>query len=188
MLALANERLGAAGYLYIGMDHFVRPDDELALAQARGQLQRNFQGYSTSLAQDLVGLGVSAIGSTPDGYAQNAKALNDYYRHLDRGELPIERGLRLNTDDRIRRHVIMQLICNLQLDVAAAEALYRIDFREYFQAEWPRLEQLAADGLIDIETRRLTVTAAGRPLVRNICMVFDHYLGTVPQTRYSKAL
>lgn len=188
MLAQVFDQLGAAGYRHIGMDHFVRESDELARAQTGGRLQRNFQGYSTSHAQDLVGLGVSAIGSTPLGYAQNAKQLPDYYQRLDAGELPIERGLHLNDDDRIRRHVIMAIICNLALELDSLPALFGVHFDDYFQHEQVSLARLATDGLITLDGQRLTVTAAGRYLLRNICMVFDRYLAATPQPHYSRAL
>lgn len=188
MLALANELLGAAAYRHIGMDHFVRPDDELALAQTRGELQRNFQGYSTGRARDLLGLGVSAISSTARGYAQNAKRLPDYYRHLDQGELPIARGLSLNDDDLIRRYVIMEIICNLKLELNALPKSFGVRFSDYFCREQAQLAQLAADGLIALNDERLQVTETGRYLLRNICMVFDRYLPQTSQLNYSRAV
>lgn len=188
LLELANDMLGAAGYIYIGMDHFVRPDDELARAQSAGRLQRNFQGYSICMARDLVGLGVSAIGSTPRGYAQNARQLPDYFARLDRGELPIERGLLLGDDDRLRQFAIMQIACNLQLDIRALEAQFSIRFDQYFSSEQAGLRQLAADGLIELDADRLRVTAQGRLLLRNICMVFDRYLQSQGTVRYSRSL
>jgi oxygen-independent coproporphyrinogen-3 oxidase len=176
MLALAFEQLGAAGYAYIGMDHFVRPNDSLAVAQAQGRLQRNFQGYSTCLAPDLVGLGVSAIGSTAAGYAQNQRELPAYCGSLERGELPIARGLKLTADDCIRRYVIARIICDLHLDIEATEQWFGIHFDTYFRKELPLLHSLAADCLIERRGKQLDVTETGRPFLRNICMVFDRYL------------
>jgi oxygen-independent coproporphyrinogen-3 oxidase len=188
MLTQANRQLAGAGYLHIGMDHFVRPHDELAQAQRNGQLQRNFQGYSTCLAPDQVGLGVSAIGSTGDGFAQNSKRLDDYYTRLDAGALPIERGLRLSFDDRVRRSVITDIICNLGVDLRALERRFDIRIDEYFRDELARLPALAADGLIRFDGDRLDVTPGGRPLLRVICMVFDRYARAVPQDHFSRIL
>ncbi|MDB6061417.1 MAG: oxygen-independent coproporphyrinogen oxidase [Verrucomicrobiaceae bacterium] len=188
MLELANTVLSAAGYLNIGMDHFVRADDSLALAQKRGTLQRNFQGYSTALAPDLIGMGVSAIGSTEQGYAQNEKTLADYYRRLDQNQLPIARGLRLTADDQLRRFVIMQIICNLHLDIRAVEIKFAICFAEYFSDEREQLELLAADGLLTESANYITVTSSGRFLLRTICMVFDRYLSPVFNRSYSQVI
>lgn len=188
MLALAYERFGAAGYVHIGMDHFVRPGDALATAQTDGRLQRNFQGYSTCHSPDLVGLGVSAIGSTARGFAQNSRDLPDYYRSLDRGELPVARGLALTADDRVRQYVIAQIICGLQLDIAATEQRFAICFDAYFAAELPALHALADDGLIELDARQLRVTATGRMLLRNICMTFDRYLQPATERLYSKTV
>jgi oxygen-independent coproporphyrinogen-3 oxidase len=188
MLMFANELLGAAGYRHIGMDHFVRPHDALARAQERGRLQRNFQGYSTCRAPDLVGLGVSAISSTPNGYAQNTKQLSDYYQRLERGELPVARGRRLHDDDRIRGYVIMEIICNLQLELRALSERFGITFTDYFGSEQAEQKQLSADGLIALDGERLQVTATGRLLLRNICMVFDRYLLRTPQSHYSRTV
>lgn len=188
MLEQANRQLADAGYVYIGMDHFVRASDDLAQAQTNGKLQRNFQGYSTSMAPDLVGLGVSAISSIRNGYAQNFKTLDAYYAALDDNHLPIERGLRLSDDDRVRRHVIMQLICNFELDLEDFNTKFGQSFENYFSAEMPALQILIADGLAKLDSKYLRVTACGRPLVRNICMVFDRYLRDVDSNRFSKAL
>lgn len=188
MLAQANGQLRDAGYLNIGMDHFVRPSDELALAQQRGQLQRNFQGYSTCMAQDLLGLGVSAITSTRDGFAQNTRDLQRYYAALNANQLPIERGLQLTDDDQVRKHVIMRLICNFELDLDDFAIRFGTTLQHYFAAEMPAVQELIADGLIELDAHRLHVTATGRSLIRNICMTFDRYQREVPQTAFSKAL
>ena len=176
LLDLASGKLTAAGYLHIGMDHFVLPDDALAIAQQRHSLERNFQGYSTCHAPDLVGLGVSAIGNTNRGFAQNAKDLATYYRLLDDNNLPIAKGLLIDDDDRLRKYVIMQIICNLQLIFAELKKRHRADFFDYFSAAQTALRQFQNDGLITIDADALIVTAKGRPFLRNICMVFDRYL------------
>jgi oxygen-independent coproporphyrinogen-3 oxidase len=188
MLASAIDTLCAAGYLYIGMDHFVLPNDELARAQVNGHLQRNFQGYSTCLATDLLSLGISAISSTASGYAQNARDLDTYYRALDANELPIAKGLRLSADDIIRRHVIMQIACNLGVDTRAVEKKFDIIFKDYFNDALAQLQQLQNDGLIVFDDAQLRVTSTGRLLLRNICMAFDRYLPHAAATRYSRSL
>ncbi len=176
MLTLIADSLQQAGYCFIGMDHFARADDELCRAQRAGTLQRNFQGYSICKAPDLVGLGVSAISSIGDSYFQNASDLPAYYAHLDRGELPIARGLQLDPDDCLRREVITRLICDLCLPVAAIEDRFAIDFSDYFARELQLLQPLEKDGLIRWESATLHVTRQGRMTLRNICMCFDKYL------------
>jgi len=176
MLDMASDMLGRAGYVHIGMDHFVRPDDELALAQREGRLQRNFQGYSVKHAPDLLALGMSGISSTDRAYAQNARQLDRYYQALDEGRLPVERGVAMSEEDCLRRHVIMALICNLHCDFADFEQRFGRPFQDCFQQEWPELEQLQCDGLLTLSQDALTVTAPGRKLLRNICMRFDRYL------------
>ncbi len=165
-----------AGYRHIGMDHYVLPDDELAIAQTEGRLQRNFQGYSLQLADDLLGLGVSAISHIGDYYLQNARDLPDYYHALDAGGLPLVRGCRANQDDRLRRHIIMTLITNMELDLVECEQQFGIDFHQLFARQLEQLTEMAADGLLQIEPNRISVTARGRPFLRNICMPFDAYL------------
>ena len=136
------QRLTAVGYVYIGMDHFARPDDELALAQQQGKLQRNFQGYSTHADCDLIGLGMTSIGKVADCYSQNAKTLDTYYTALDNGELPVQRGIVLTADDRLRREVINELICHSKLNFTAIEDFYHIRFRDYFADELRRLKMM----------------------------------------------
>ncbi len=188
ILELAIERLTAAGYVHIGMDHFARPDDTLAVAQREGTLHRNFQGYSTHAGCDLVGLGVSAISSLERAYAQNAHALEDYYARLDRDELPVARGVVLDDDDVLRRHVIMELICHFRLDFAAVEARYGIDFRAYFADALAQVEAMAADGLLALDRRGIRVLARGRLLIRNVCMAFDRYLAEGRRGTFSKVI
>jgi oxygen-independent coproporphyrinogen-3 oxidase len=177
MLGLCIRTLGAAGYVYIGMDHFARPADDLAVAQVQGRLHRNFQGYSTHADSDLVACGVSAISAVAGTYSQNVKTLDAYYDLIDRNELPIERGICLTMDDALRRTIIQMLMCQFELSIPAIEQAYPIVFADYFAAELPHLEALARDGLVTLEAEWLNVTAKGRILIRNVCMVFDRYLG-----------
>ena len=169
-------RLGEAGYVYIGMDHFARPDDELAQAQRAGTLYRNFQGYSTHADCDLIGLGVTSIGKVDNTYGQNRRELDEYYADLDADRLPVFRGLTLNRDDLIRRDVITRLICNFQLSMPAVETAWDIVFADYFADALKRLEVMVGDGLLQIEDGTIRILPRGRLLVRNICMAFDAYL------------
>ena len=171
-------RLTEKGYVYIGMDHFARPDDELALAQRAGTLYRNFQGYSTHADCDLIGLGVTSIGMVDNTYGQNRRELEPYYADIDAGRLPVFRGLELNRDDLIRRDAITKLICNFQLSIPAFESAWDIRFAEYFADALGRLESMALDGLLEIVDGTIRILPRGRLLVRNICMTFDAYLAT----------
>jgi oxygen-independent coproporphyrinogen III oxidase len=175
LLGLTIEQLTQAGYVYIGMDHFALPEDELVRAKLNHTLHRNFQGYSTRADCDLVGLGVSAISSLGAAYAQNYKRLNDYYAAIDSGRLAIERGIRLSPDDRLRRAVIQDLMCQERVDCAAIGRRFRIDFKRYFRAELERLQELQADGLTYVRDGSIGITEAGRLLIRNVAMVFDAY-------------
>ncbi|WP_447591815.1 oxygen-independent coproporphyrinogen III oxidase [Aquipseudomonas campi] len=188
MLQGSIEQLTAAGYRYIGMDHFALPDDELATAQEDGTLQRNFQGYTTHGHCDLIGLGVSAISQIGDLYCQNSSDINNYQQSLDNGQLATLRGLSCSTDDRIRRAVIQQLICAFELEFSTIEAEFAIDFRSYFSSLWPQLQQLARDGLIDLSERGINVRPAGRLLVRSLCMLFDRYLEQQNNQRFSRVI
>jgi oxygen-independent coproporphyrinogen-3 oxidase len=173
----AMRRFLEAGYAPIGMDHFALPDDELARAAAAGRLHRNFMGYTVRPAPDLVGVGLSAIGDVTGAFAQNVKKLSTYYEALDAERFPTERGYILNEDDRIRRHVIAELMCNLRLDRRAVEARFGIRFDEYFARENAELVRgPAADGLVEIDGDTWVVTPAGRLLVRNVAMIFDRHL------------
>jgi len=176
LLELAIRRFTAAGYVYIGMDHFALPDDELAIAQRQSRLHRNFQGYSTSGEADLVGLGVSAIGGVGPTYCQNHRDLEDYYRALDERRLPIMRGIELSADDLVRRCVIQSLMCQFSVSKVAVEVAYLIDFDSYFASEVGELRELERLGLVTLAEDWIGVTARGRFLIRNICMVFDRYL------------
>ena len=191
LLQLAIEKLTAAGYLYIGMDHFALPDDELALAQARGGLHRNFMGYTTHADSDLVGLGVSAISHIGDSFSQNPRDLPSWQAALDEGRLPVFRGMRMNEDDQLRADLIQQLMCQGEIPVAALERRYAIDFAEYFALALDRLAPLAEDGLVRVEPERIAVTSRGRLLLRNIAMCFDRYLdqpAAIATPRFSRAI
>jgi oxygen-independent coproporphyrinogen-3 oxidase len=189
ILTLAIGRLTRAGYLYIGMDHFARPDDELAVAQRRGRLQRNFQGYSTCPDSDLIGLGISAIGKVGPTYYQNRKRLDDYCAELDAGRLPVARGLELSHDDLLRRAVIQGLACHFRLSIESIEDSYLIDFKQYFARELAELAHLQDEGLVEVSDEWLTVTSRGRLLVRVVCMAFDRYLREAQaRARYSKVI
>lgn len=179
LLALAIERFAAAGYVQIGMDHFALPDDEMGRAVAARTLHRNFMGYTVQSARDLVALGVSGIGDVQGTFVQNEKKLTDYYAALDAGRFPIERGFALDEDDRLRRHVVAELMCNAHLDIADVERRFDIHFAERFAAELDALTgpgSPQADGLVRVSPTSIDVTDTGRVFVRNVCMLFDRYL------------
>lgn len=176
LLELAIERLGAAGYCYIGMDHFALPDDPLAVALNDGSLHRNFMGYSTLEHCDLLGLGASAISHVRQCYSQNPRELRQWEARIDAGELPAWRGLRLNGDDLLRAELIEQLMCTGQIDTRALEQRHGLDFCNYFTAELRRLQHLVDDGLVEIAPDRIRATARGRLLLRPIAACFDRYL------------
>lgn len=182
------ERLNKAGYVYIGMDHFAKPGDELAVAQRDGTLYRNFQGYSTHADCDLVGMGVTSISQVGDTYAQNQKTTDDYYAAIDAGNLPIMRGVELDADDVLRRDVITRLICHFELDMEAIDKQYKLVFKEYFKVELEELQVMIKDGLLSIEGSTIYVLPAGRLLIRNICMVFDRYMRGSKTERFSKVI
>jgi len=189
IMQLAVEHLTAQGYVYIGMDHFAKPDDELALAQANGTLHRNFQGYTTHADCDLIAMGVSSISSVAESYSQNAKTLDEYYAALDKNQFPVIRGITLTDDDVIRREVIQQLACHFQLSFADIEKQFNLKFADYFAQELNELAAMAQDGLLGLDAEGLVVTPRGRFLIRNICMVFDVSLRAAnAQTRFSKVI
>jgi oxygen-independent coproporphyrinogen III oxidase len=188
ILQLTIERLTQAGYVYIGMDHFARPDDELAQAQRNGTLYRNFQGYSTHAECDLIGMGITAIGMVGSCYSQNQKTPDEYYAVLDSGHLPVMRGVVLDDDDKMRREIITQLICHFSLDCGRIERLYGIRFAEYFANEMSDLDVMQHDGLLEVDDATIRIHPAGKLLIRNICMVFDRYLREKQQNRFSKVI
>ncbi|NNM20024.1 MAG: oxygen-independent coproporphyrinogen III oxidase [Gammaproteobacteria bacterium] len=183
------DKLTAAGYVYIGMDHFALPDDELVVAQRNHSLQRNFQGYSTHGNCDLIGLGVSAIGSIGGCYAQNAISTIEYEQVIASDNIPLKRGLSLDADDKLRSRVIQKLMCYDALSFAEVEEEFDIDFSGYFRQELADLKPLAEDGLLTLEPGAIRITPAGRLLLRSIAMVFDRYLRSADKDqRYSRAI
>ncbi|MDP5240121.1 oxygen-independent coproporphyrinogen III oxidase [Uliginosibacterium sp. 31-16] len=189
ILQLAIEKLAAAGYVYIGMDHFARPDDELAVAQREGRLQRNFQGYSTHAECDLLAFGVSSISKAGGAFSQNQRDLDAYYAVLDQGALPVMRGWALSEDDILRNAIIQALMCDFALSFPALESRFAIRFADYFASELEDLRDLAKAGLLDLDAQGLVVSAKGRMLVRIIAMVFDRYLRSdQAQRRYSRVI
>lgn len=190
ILEMMIRKLSEAGYWYIGMDHFAKPDDELAVAQRNKTLYRNFQGYSTRSECDLYGFGMSSISQFRDIYAQNDKTIPGYYEALDRGALATRVGYRMTADDHIRRRVIMKLMCDFELEFDAVEREFSIDFHGYFSGSLAKLEPLLADGLLTMDGGRLAVTEIGRLLIRNIAMCFDAYLDDMQSRgqRFSKTV
>lgn len=181
--------LTEAGYHYVGMDHFAKPEDSLAQAQMQGKLHRNFQGYTTHEECDLVALGVSSISQIGDTYFQNSADIEEYMSSIDDNQLPIKRGVILTDEDDLRRAVIKQLICHFELDFTQFDKAFNIQFKEHFADELASLNNYIQDGLVELGDRGIVVTPKGGLLIRNICMAFDEYL-TRPQhsVRYSKVI
>ncbi|MEI6890955.1 MAG: oxygen-independent coproporphyrinogen III oxidase [Pontiella sp.] len=189
LLQLTIEKLTNEGYVYIGMDHFAKPDDSMARALSQGTLQRNFQGYSTHKGVALHGFGMSAISHANGRYFQNAKELDAYYAALDAGTLPIMRGYEMTPDDRIRYQAIMHIMCNLYIDYATLSQELGVDFTDYFKADLASLDDLEADGLLQREENGLHVTQLGRLFIRIIAMRFDAYLqAEIRKGRYSQTV
>jgi len=176
LMAGARARLVEAGYTAIGLDHFARPGDELARAAAAGRLHRNFQGYTTTRTDTLIGLGLSGLSDVPWGYTQNHRALRDYYAALDAGRLPTERGVARSADDRARGEIIRRIMCTFELDVPALERDLGLDFGPAFGPELADLGRLADEGLVAWQGRRARLTDLGRVFVRNVAAVFDAHL------------
>ena len=188
ILEMVIEKFQNAGYVYIGMDHFAKPGDELALAQQKGELWRNFQGYTTRKGVELIGIGATSIGMLYDSYFQNFKTLREYNSAVDSGHLPVFRGVILGDDDLIRREVIMDIMCNLGVSFSRIEALFGIDFREYFSEELENLRDLEEDGLIEVKEDSIRILPPGRLLIRNVAMVFDAYLKTKKDLKFSRTI
>jgi oxygen-independent coproporphyrinogen-3 oxidase len=189
MLGSALKAFIDAGYVYVGMDHFALPDDDLAIAKRQGRLHRNFQGYSTQPDCDLISLGVSAIGRVGATYSQNAKTIEEYYDHLNHGRFPVVRGLALSRDDIVRRAVIMAIMCQGALQYESIELAYMLDFKRYFADEMAALKALEKTDMLVLEEDGLHVTDTGWFFVRAVAMVFDKHLQTDRnRARFSKIL
>lgn len=190
ILQQAIKQLTDAGYVYIGMDHFAKPTDELSLAQNNKNLYRNFQGYSTHADCDLIGLGVTSIGKVANCYSQNVKTMDEYYELIDNNQLPVFRGVELTADDLLRREVINQLICHYYLNFEHIENQFGIIFSSYFESELDELVKMQQDGLLIIDkdiSGSITIQPIGYLLIRNICMVFDRYLDD-SKSKFSKVI
>jgi oxygen-independent coproporphyrinogen III oxidase len=183
ILKYTIERLGDAGYWYIGMDHFAKPEDELAVAQRNKTLYRNFQGYSTKAGCDVYGFGMSSISQFNEIYAQNQKVLKDYYSAIDGGKLATFQGYRMTSDDHIRKHVITRLMCDFELDTAEVASRFSIDFNDYFSESLNKLKPFINDGFIRRENGRLIISPNGRLIIRNIAMCFDAYLDRITKEK-----
>lgn len=190
LLSLAIDKLTAAGYVYLGMDHFALPEDDLTRAYDAGTLQRNFMGYTTHADCDLLGLGVSAISHIGDSFSQNPRDLASWEIATDSGHLPVWRGRHLDQDDQVRGDVIQQLLCRGSIDITALERRYDIDFHRYFADAMARMQPLVTDGLVVLERLRISATSRGRLLLRIIAMCFDRYLTqqSSAQAHYSSAV
>jgi oxygen-independent coproporphyrinogen III oxidase len=176
ILEMTIEKLIAAGYVYIGMDHFAKPQDELAIAQRNNTLYRNFQGYSTRSGCDVYAFGVSAISQFENIYAQNQKNLKDYYQRVESGGAATHAGYRMTPDDHIRKETIMQLMCNLEIDKRRIERMFHIDFDQYFETDVRKLDVFVKEGLLKVDREAITVVGSGILIIRNIAMCFDAYL------------
>jgi oxygen-independent coproporphyrinogen-3 oxidase len=189
VLKLVIEKLTANDrYVYIGMDHFARPGDELAEAQRRRQLQRNFQGYSTRAGSDIYAFGMSSISQIPEAYWQNEKELPKYQAAVDAGRVPLHRACFVSDEDRIRRETIMRVMCDLALDYAALSAKLGIEFERHFASELAALGPFEADGLVRRSATGLEVTDTGRLFIRNIAMCFDNTLAPPGERRHSRTI
>lgn len=191
ILQLSIEKLLQAGYIYIGMDHFAKPDDELAKAQQKGQLQRNFQGYATHADCDLHGFGLTSISSIGSLLIQNVKQLDEYATSIDDNKLAFFQGITLNEDDKIRKAVINKLMCNFKLEFAELENEFNINFKKYFMNALPGLQDMQDDGLLELSSSEIRINDAGRLLIRRICMIFDAYIPSqveIPKNRYSRII
>ncbi|MCG6936616.1 MAG: oxygen-independent coproporphyrinogen III oxidase [Gammaproteobacteria bacterium] len=188
ILQMSIEKLQNAGYVYIGMDHFAKQSDSLVKAQQEGSLYRNFQGYSTNADCDLIAMGVTAISRIGNNYSQNVRTIEEYENRLKKNEIPVFRGIELEDDDVLRAEVISRLMCNNKLDIKELEKKWGIDFQSYFTSSLESLQQMADDGLLEIDEDRITITTSGRLLARSICMLFDRYLQEKQNNRFSRVI
>ncbi|MFP4337528.1 MAG: oxygen-independent coproporphyrinogen III oxidase [Halothece sp.] len=189
---MSIDKLTQQGYVFIGMDHFAKPDDELAIAQQNGELHRNFQGYTTKPESDLLSFGMTAISMLHDVYIQNQKRLKDYYRDLDAAQFPIQKGVQLQEEDHLRQAIIIELMCQFHFSPDCLKDKYGIEFNhnfsEYFASELSQLKDLAKDGLVEVQENTIEVTPTGRLLIRNIASVFDAYLKQRQTKAFSQAI
>ncbi len=189
ILKMTIERLTSAGYVFIGMDHFAKPDDELATALKEKKLYRNFQGYSTHSGTDLYAMGITAISQLQNVYAQNFKTEKEYYQSIDNELIPVAKGYRLNEDDILRREVVMKLMCNFELEFKPVEEKYKINFKEYFAWGLNNLTEMEKDELVLVSDDKIEVTPMGKLLIRNIAMNFDGYIERKEDTaKYSRTV
>lgn len=189
ILKMVIEKFTTAGYVYVGMDHFAKPDDELFVAQKEKTLYRNFQGYTTKAGCDLYGLGVTSISQVGNCYVQNAHELPDYFQGIEEGRLPIYRGYELNEDDILRRYIITRIMCDFELEFAEVEKKFNLDFKKTFTLELSELEPMTKDNLLTLSDDKIVVSDLGRILIRNIAMVFDVYLRkSDKEMRFSKTV
>ncbi|MDT8316853.1 MAG: oxygen-independent coproporphyrinogen III oxidase, partial [bacterium] len=189
ILKMVIEKFTTAGYVYVGMDHFAKPDDELFVAQKNKTLYRNFQGYTTKAGCDLYGLGATSIGQVGNCYVQNKHELPDYFQAIEEGKLPTWRGYELNEDDIMRRYIITRIMCDFELEFADVEEKFNLDFKKFFALELSELEPMTKDNLLTISDDKIVVSDFGRILIRNIAMVFDIYLRKpTKEMRFSKTV
>lgn len=189
ILKMTIEKLTQAGYVFIGMDHFAKPNDELSIAMKQKKLYRNFQGYSTNAGADLYAFGITAISQLQNVYAQNNKTEKEYYTALNSEKLPVSKGYKLSKDDLLRREVIMKIMCDFELNYTEIENKYAIDFRKYFANGISNLSQFAEDELITLAGEGFTVSDMGRLLIRNIAINFDGYIERKEDTaKYSRTV
>ncbi len=189
ILKMTIEKLTSAGYVFIGMDHFAKPDDELAIALRDKKLYRNFQGYSTHAGADLYGFGITSISQIGRSYSQNVKKENEYFTLLNDSRLPVERGYYLSDDDLLRRHVITKIMCDFELDFGEVEKLYPVEFEKYFAVSIEGLKEFMDDGLVKLSDRKIVITEIGRLLIRNIAMNFDKYIEQkTDKAKYSRTV
>jgi oxygen-independent coproporphyrinogen-3 oxidase len=189
ILKMTIDKLTGAGYDFIGMDHFAKPNDELAIALREKKLYRNFQGYSTHAGTDLYGFGITSISQIGRCYSQNVKKEKEYFDALNYENFPVERGFYLSDDDIIRRHVITKLMCDFELDFSSVNKLFNIRFTDYFANSLKGLQEFIDDGLVEYQNDKIRITDMGRLLIRNIAINFDWYIEQKNDTaKYSRTV